>query len=1152
MDIQFTQEQQSVIDHENGDLLVSAAAGSGKTAVLVARVLRMLTDPTCPVPLSNLLIVTFTNAAAEQMKEKIEKAILSLIENGKGTPFLEEQLREVPSSHIQTNHAFSLFVLKQYITRIPGLDPGFRVADEAEAQLLKINVLRDSLEYFYSEALKPDPSQEAKDFLTFVDCYGGRTQDSSVEKLLLDVYRFMESEPDPSGWLSHAVRQTDPGVPVGLSSELAVFRETLIRSFDRMIGLYKEVIEDAPEKSKEKVRDFVNQLEQVNSEIMDKTDREAYMILRDVTWPRAVYQFKWHPDGEEDRRKLYDQIKKQTQRIVSFGDLCFDPKVEELRQKYHYPAMKGLEAILRYFMDQLRKEKDRRNLIEIGDFEHYCLDLLKDPLICQDLQKQFAYIFVDEYQDCSGIQEAILQKIARRDEYGHSCNLFLVGDIKQSIYRFRQADPGLFLEKYKTYGKLASTRRLLLSRNFRSTKKILETVNFVFHYLMTEEIGGLSYGKKEELYPGIPETPDGEDVQLFVRCSEELSSEDLTREEARFTAKQIRGEILSGRRPGEIVLLMRSMTASSVYLEELKQLGIACICDSSENFYDTKEIQTVINVLRIIDNPRQDIPLLGVLLSVVGGFSEDDLGKLRIASSEGDLFEALLAFCEKGTDPQLKEKTERFLGSLTEWRTNARILTVRDLLWYLYRSTGLYLYFQSMERGRERSANLDLLIRKAESFENGTFHGLFAFLQYIEQMNKDRQEEAEAKVLETGMDTVRLMTIHKSKGLEFPVVYLAGLGRSFNMQDINSICQMHHRYGLGLPLTDADHQAQMDSVFSVLIRNEKKKEMIAEELRLLYVAMTRAMDKLVLVGSTKKDFSISEKTGPDKTEKILSAESFLSQIRLVLEDQGPGPLNVSIRSITKDEGETDGPDPVRESFSVSDHQEIPPESFSEKLSYIYPHLALGRTPQLISVSSIKEEALDEIEEVTGPDEAAEFEYSEGRLSGSERGTLFHTIVAMADPGLLEEGRIEQALDDLVIRGVIRKESLKEISYDWIRGWAGCDLFRRMRRSREVYHEEPFVMSVPISEIKKISRIADEVTESEGKEIMIQGIIDLFFKEEDGWVLVDYKTDKVLDDAKIHGYGVQLSLYQRAIEKATNVKVKEKMLFDVRRKREIRC
>ena len=1158
MDIQFTSEQQCVINHQDGDLLVSAAAGSGKTAVLVERVLRMLTDPAHPVPLSRMLIVTFTNAAAEQMKEKIEKAILAKIEKGQGTPFLESQLREVASSHIQTNHAFSLYVLKQYITRIPGLDPGFRVADEAEAELIRINVLRDCLEYFYSEALKNEPSQDAKDFLTFIDCYGGRTQDRSIENLVLEIYHFMESEPDPLSWLSRSVDQTDPDRSFHFSSEDIYPLERFSRALSQLITCYEDVINQAPdgEKGKDKFISFVAELQRVQDHIMDRSDQEIYQYLTGFSWPKASYQVKWHPDGESLRKSLYEQVKKLSYQICSFGEFCFNSKVESLRHEFHFPAMRGLEALMRRLIEELRKEKNRRNLIEISDFEHYCLELLEDPLICRDLQNQFEYIYVDEYQDCSGIQEAILQKISRKDTNGHSCNLFLVGDVKQSIYRFRQADPGLFLEKYKTYGKIPSTERLLLSHNFRSFGNIIDSVNHVFRFLMTEQVGGLTYGEEEALRPGDPGMPMGEETSLFVLTAEKMSSDELAQLEAKFTAQQIQKEILSGRKPGDIVILMRSTTVGEYYLQELKKLGIACISDRSENFYDTREIQTIVNLLKIIDNPRQDIPLLGVLLSAIAGFTEEDLGILRMTNPEGDLYEAMLTYPEKGTNQLLLNKVEVFLHSLTEWRKNAKILGIRDLLWYLYRSTGIYLYFLSTERGRERSANLDLLIRKADAFENGTFHGLYAFLQYIEQLNKNRQEEAEAKIIETSTQTVRLLTIHKSKGLEFPVVYVAGLGRSFNLKDIKGSCQMHSRLGLGLPLADPRNLVQMDSIFNQMIRSEKKKEMMAEELRLLYVAMTRAMEKLVLIGSAKGDFSTASDTGEedesDKTARILSADSFLSLLQYLIQKQGPGPIQVTVRNLD-DEQEQD----TQNILHISPSSESAPvetitEDLSEKFDYHYPYLVLGRTPQLISVSSVKEEALDEIEEVTGPSEAAEFEYSEGRMSPSERGTLFHTIAAMADPALLEEGQVLKAMEDLAKQGIIKRENINDIPLGWLSKWAGSDLFRRMRQSKEVYHEEPFVMSVPIHEIKTISSIAKDIPDTEEKEIMIQGIIDLFFREEDGFVLVDYKTDKVLDEGKIHGYGVQLSLYQRAIERATGVPVKEKKLFAVRKGEEIPC
>ena len=1160
-----------MIDHQDGDLLVSAAAGSGKTAVLVERVIRMVTDPDHPVPLSRMLIVTFTNAAADQMKTKIENALTRKIEEKQTQtdPYLEEQLRTVPAAHIQTNHSFSLFVLRQYITRIPGLDPGFRVADEAEAQLLKINVLRDTLEALYSQALQIEPSDEAKDFLTLVDCYGGRTQDQSIENLILDIYEFMESEPDPLGWLSRSVMITDPERPLDIGQLCELPLIALKRSLERMIREYQDIILAAPEGSKketDKLEEFAGYLRSVFEAVSSTKGRDLYQFLSDISWPRATYKFKWYPDGDKKRNKLYDKIKEQTISLISLLDLYYNDEAKQLTRDYLFPAMRGLETLIRTFTQNLRNEKNRRNLLEIGDFEHYTLELLNDPSICDDLRNAFDYIFVDEYQDCNRIQETILQKIARKDKNGQSSNLFMVGDIKQSIYGFRQADPGLFLEKYKTYGTIPSTRRLLLSNNFRSDPKILDAVNFLFRRLMIEEVGGLAYGKEEELVAGLDKGIENADVQMCVLTGPELSSEELIIREAQETARMIREEILSGTKAGQIVILMRSTTYAMHYQQALKDLGISFISDSSENFYETREIQTVVSLLQVIDNPRQDIPLLGVLLSGIGCFTEDDLGKLRISDPEGSLYEALVIYPEKGSDPTLVQKVNEFLSDLSEWRKQSRILGIRDLIWYLYRQTGIYLYFMSMDRGIERTANLDLMIRKADSFEKGTFHGLYAFLQYIEQLNKNRQEEAEARTGVEGLDAVRLMTIHKSKGLEFPVVFLVGLGRDFNTKDLGGTLQMHSRFGLGLNLVDPVHNTSMDSVYTTMIRNEKRKELMAEELRLLYVAMTRAQRKLYLVGSVSEDFSFAqeeESAIKDAQEAVLYARDYLSQIEWVLQSEGCAPFPVQVIEVDEADDTDTADEPGQKEaagMETSSGEADEPIGLEERdktrierICYRYPHDTLGRIPQLVSVSSVKQEALAEIEEEMAEEPAAvSFEYSEEHLSGSERGTLFHNIMAMADPAMLENGQIREALEDLVRRGLIRSEDMDEIPGSWIMNWTKSELFRRMKASKEVYREEPFIMSVPISELKTISVLAKDVPDTEDGEIMIQGIIDLFFREDDGWVLADYKTDKILDETKVRGYGIQLSLYQRSIEKATGIPVKEKKLYDVRGHREISC
>ncbi len=1178
MSIHFTDEQRKVINHTDGDLLVSAAAGSGKTAVLVARVMRMLTDPHDPVSLDRLLIVTFTTAAAAQMKEKIEEQLARAIEENPENRFLEEQYRLVQSAHIQTNHSFSLYVLQNYITQLPGLDPGFRVADETEAQLIRLDILRDTLEYFYSEALKENPSLEASDFMCLVNCYSGARQDLSLEKIVLDVLKFMDSEPDPRGWLEEAVHWYEIS-PASGQPYIYDYADELLKEkrqdIERCMRKLEAALEDAaacdpgskPAQSK-KLAGFMSRISEIRSSLSKISEiRDYCRFAGTIEWPQGVYKLSWD-EGETERKDLYDALKAEVSGIVKLHDLCFSSYAGDIMTRFTLPALRGLKHLIFRFLDAYRAEKNRRNILEIGDFEHYTLELLENEAVCRDLRQQFDYIYVDEYQDCNKIQETILQKIARKNNSGQSTNLFMVGDIKQSIYGFRQADPGLFLSKYKTYGTLTDTNLLLLSKNFRSQPEILDTVNYLFSSLMIQAVGGLDYGPDESLYPGLEERPDRAFARLTVlTADEQLSQDELTRQEARLIAGQILEELNLGTSLSDMVILLRATTSSQIYVDTLREYGIPAVSDSSENFYDTPEIRFVVNLLQTINNPKQDIPLFGVLSSEMIGFSEDQLGVIRMTDQEGCLFDALSLYPEKGSDEDLKLKVSAFLKQLDEWRIYASLHSVYDLLWHLYVDTNLYLFFASMPMGMNRAANLDLLISKAVVFENGTYHGLYAFLRYIEQLNKNRQEEAEAKVGVQDGQVVRIMTVHKSKGLEFPVVFAASLEHAWNFRDLSERMLMHKDGLIGVDQIDPDQNTMMSSLPKIIVQQKKKREMLAEEIRLLYVALTRARDRLYMSGTRKKSSdiqgqSISNPGWKIEESELLSCKNSLDLLEAVILHKGNHPFDYDVRTVQPEESE--------KMPSEEPQLQVVPGDLSEgekaQLSYAYPYTDLSRIPQLLSVSAIKKEKMGQIEEELQSESTAEsLDISDEKLSaadnrqgsvnlsGAERGTLFHNILASANIQLLKEHRVQDILDQLVKEDLIPKNASEQVPASWILGWSNSNIFYRMSQSPEVYREEPFIMLMSLEELSAVSRLTESLDISRVPEgVMIQGIIDLFFLEGEEWVLVDYKTDLVLDEAKLSGYRMQLELYQRAIENSTGRKVKEKVLYDVRRQKEIQC
>ncbi len=1190
MEIRFTPDQQTVIDHQDGNLLVSAAAGSGKTAVLVERIVRMITDREKPVPVERMLVVTFTNAAARQMKEKIEGRIRLALEESQDDPsvsaFLEEQYHGMAMASIMTNHAFCLQILQDYITRIPGLDPGFRVADETEIQLLRVDVLAQVLENFYTKALEKELSTESKEFLAFMDAYGGMRQDSQVEELLLSVYDYMESDPDPLGWLERSVAQMDPEnwrednpwqkFAISQMEQALAEGGSLLQSLSRLL---REAALRSDGKTADKVGKLTKSLEESIS-FMDEVSvpQELALACRKIHWPKMSYAvFKGDPAGEAIAKELLQQMKKAFERVGDLYDSFWAVEAVDGLKSLVLPAMRGMQRLLLAFDAAYKETKRDKNLVEFSDFEHGALQILQDVAVAEDLRERFLYIYIDEYQDSSRLQEAIIDRIARKDENGQPMNVFMVGDVKQSIYRFRQADPSLFLEKYESYGKKANTRRLLLKQNFRSDSSVLDATNFIFESLMHTDSGEMEYDTEQRLYSGR-ENRETNETELYVLHSEKMDSRQLSEAEARQVAKKIRQLTSAGRSYRDMVILMRSVSGQAdIYRKVLEEEGIPVYAESSENFYDTREIQTMMNLLHVLDNPRQDIPLMGVLYSPIGGLSEAELGLVRLAAVEGDFYDALIAYAAKAKQDGLKEKIQSFLERLDRWRELARVDTIHDLLWKLYEETGFYLYASSMPGGNLRRANLDLLLEKSIAFEKGIYSGLYQFLRYVEKLDKNRKTQEEAKILGEDEDLVRIMTIHKSKGLEFPVVFVVGLGRKWNTKDLDRRILLHGQLGIGAETIDSQHYIKYPSMTKSAIRGQLAKEMIAEEMRLLYVAMTRAENHLLMFGARKSEDEIS---APEKivswqmpASKVLQAHNYLQWIEEIIKNKAGSPLVHHVIEVDEDEAE----DAAREMKTKTADQNVSDknskrtmteeEQLQKKFGWQYEEQWMSRMPVRLSVSQIKQRQMEEeLAEETNdqlvalPEEALpENEQQKKEVGGADRGTAFHAAMAQADWRSFENRmKLEAELQRLLAEGKITVEEEKLVSRNWLLSVGRSNLYRRMMAAEKIYKEKPFMMSLPLSELTQLTgetwqtEFLTEEIRSSGEEIMIQGMMDCYFMENDSWVLVDYKTDWELDAQRLEGYSLQLKLYAAALERATGVKVQERILYDVRRGKEILC
>lgn len=1158
--MQFTKEQQAVINHEDGNLLVSAAAGSGKTAVLVERIIRMALSRTDPVPLDQILVVTFTSAAARQMREKISERIRGALEENPQDDFLQQQYHALPLASIMTSHAFCLQVLQDYITRIPGLDPGFRVADETEIELLRVDVLSQVLEEFYTEALAPEASPDSRDFLAFMDAYGGSRQDVQVEELLLGIYRFMESDPDPVGWLEKAVRQLDPDTwqqdNVWTQAAAQEVRQAAEEGMEALRLLCCQLQEAAEKKPKEagKAGKLIQQLQQSVQSIADSADApasELSLACRSAVWPRMSYTlFKDDPAAEALAKDTTAQMKEAFRKAGSIYAIFWDEAALKRQKQLILPAMRGMEQLLKAFDCAYRQAKTEKNLVEFSDFEHDALQILQDDAVSEDFRRQYRYIYIDEYQDSNPLQEAIMERIARKDENGQSCNIFMVGDVKQSIYRFRQADPSLFMEKYKTYGTRPNTRRLVLGRNFRSERPVLDAVNFIFEALMREESGELEYGEVERLYPGLPEQPQAPSAELRVLETDREDSRQRLEAEAQEAADYILQRTAEGADYRDVVILLRSVSgAGEVYRQVLEQNGIPAYTETSESFYDTQEIRTVMNLLHVLDNPHQDIPLMGVLYSPVVGMTESELGMVRLAAMDHDFYDALTAFGRQDREDAAHQKVRGFLRQTERWRQMAQTSTIHDLLWTLLEETGYYLYASSMPGGALRRANLDLLLEKSIAFEKGIYSGLYQFLRYVEKMDRYQKTQDEAKSLNEDENLVRIMTIHKSKGLQFPIVILGGLGRSWNRKDLNRSVLLHRSMGIGTDAVDSRQYVRYPSMTKEAIRYRLQREMAAEEMRLLYVGMTRAQKRLLLLGcrKEKKRAAAENSTWRMPVSQALSAGCCLDWVETIVQKKTGSPFWYQVRSYEPKEAE-----PALQQTPAEEKGRNEQQPADRLLGWTYPYIWRSQVPVRLSVSQIKQRRMEQEPEFQ--DETAYFvqaESSQQPLGGADRGTAFHTAMAQLSLNAMQDdAMLERELQEMARSGRISDEELQLLPRRWIRGFAGTGLYRRMLRAQQVYREKPFMMSMSLTEL---AELASELSYGEGSEsVMVQGMIDCCFKEQDGWILVDYKTDRELDEAKLEGYRVQLALYARAMAQATGCPVAQRILYDVRREREIEC
>lgn len=1189
---QWTDEQWQAIYATGKHTLVAAAAGSGKTAVLVERIIQKILHKEQPIDVDRLLVVTFTNAAAAEMRQRIGEALEKALEREPHSLHLRRQLGLLQKASISTIHSFCLDVIRKYYYVI-GIDPVFRIADEGEMALLKEEVLETLFEQYYAE------NDEA--FLAVVDRYTSDRTDADLQTLILRLYEFSRSHPNPDEWLQQIVDMYDVAEHARIDD--LPYAHYLFQAVDLTVEAAEQRLLQALQKTKEPggpdyLHDTLVSDQQVIAKLKEarhESWQKLHEAMKNVSFATAKKKPKDGAYDEQlvdDVKKLRDQVKKEigslAEELFSFQPGTYIRHLREMK-----PIVATVVQMVQRFAALLQAKKDEKGIVDFSDLEHYCLHILRAPSPEHELKPseaalyyraQFAEVLVDEYQDTNMVQESILRLVSNDDEA--TGNMFMVGDVKQSIYGFRLAEPSLFLQKYDRFTKDGEGGlRIDLAKNFRSRKEILDATNFIFRQLMTEAIGDMRYDDEAALRFGALDYPE---KQVPVECvwlneakeesEEEEQQEDVTTAqlEARWIAKKIKQLLaepffvydrrLKGERRlmyRDIVILCRSMSSASAMLEEFRKQNVPVYAELSSGYFSATEVSIMLSLLKVIDNPYQDIPLAAVLRSPIVGLSENDLARIRLAKKDGAFYEALLAFVEHPQDDEaLGEKMKWWLTKLSEWRTAARQKPLADLIWQLYRETNFYDYIGGMPGGKQRQANLRALYDRARQYEQTSFRGIFRFLRFIERLKEREDDFGAARSLIEQEDVVRMMTIHKSKGLEFPVVFLAGAAKSFNMQDLRGDYILDKDFGLGMRFVHPTWRASYPTVVQLAMKKKMKFQLLAEEMRILYVALTRAKEKLYIV-CTAKDIEAKKKKWQEVTYTstwelpayvIEKAKSYADWIGYALARHPQGICSsstvlhdpslwdihiVSAHSLEQEDEQANEHRDIVE--AIQQLQPVPMKSEYEQevkrrlfWTYTYADATVLRAKQ--SVSELKRQRDiygGHAEQPFRKDLIERPRFLQAKtMTPAERGTIMHLVMQHID--VTKEVTVD-AVQEQIARMVngewLTEEQVKAVDVESIVAFFNTPLGKRMQRATRLEREVPFYLA----------------HEMEGETVVVQGVIDCVFEDGHGLVLIDYKTDRVswMNDPKEQlkrRYKGQLALYREAIEAIWKKEVTETYVY----------
>ena len=1175
--MKWTEEQQKVIDTRDRNILVSAAAGSGKTAVLVARILALVTDPAHPVDIDRLLIVTFTNAAAGEMRQRIRDALEARAEEAPENAHLQRQLVLIHNAQITTIHSFCLQVLRSHFHMI-GLDPGFRIADEGEMLLLRQDVLKETLEEAYELGAGEVHTAETEEFRQLLEQLTPGKDDQAVQNALLQVYQFSLGQPWPDEWLAGCrmayCRPDKEETPTEPDWVRFVVKDT-----KRVLADVREEIlyaitlcqaEHGPYMYEKAMQDDLAMVEALQAADSYRELAKAFAVSGTYTRLSTKKDESVSKEQKEQVQELRAGIKDA---LASVRVQYFYDRPEALEETFYASGVvvRALTRLVERFMEKLTEKKREKNVLDFSDLEHLALEILvvHDETGIQaspaalEYAEQFEEIMIDEYQDSNLVQELILNSVAGRGR--GEANRFMVGDVKQSIYRFRLACPELFLEKYQTYRELENACRIDLHKNFRSRSEVLDGVNEIFRQIMTENLGGIVYDKDAMLYPGAVFALDsGEARRLPEFLLLDPEDQDKQEAEARLVGMQIQQMVgsfpvwdakRSAYRPmayRDIVILLRTVSGwAETFGEVLSDMGIPCFTGSQKGYFSAVEVRTVLAYLEVLDNPVQDIPLAAVMRSPIGGFSDEALAKLRSASEERRFYDCCIAYRDNGEDAALRLALDTFFRQMEYFREKAAYTPIHLLLWEILDVTGYGAYAAALPAGRQRKANLDMLVEKAIAYEATSYRGLYHFIRYIESLKRYEVDYGEASLGTESDDTVRIMSIHKSKGLEFPVVFVSGLGKQFNETELRGRLALHSSFGIGCDYVDTTLRLRQPSLLKKVIQKTSALENLGEELRILYVAMTRAKEKLILTGAVP---NASQKLEAWQTLNVRAMEtlsySTLTKASSYLDWVLPALLQhsgkdcfllrvLSAEDLLEESKEAKASDLWR----VLGHPKEKPEArrYLERVfSAEYPYEQEQAISGKVSVTELKKQTqlpeehegleLYPVKESKGT--VPRFRAAETTMPGSMRGTIYHTFMENLD--FHKKDVLETQLEEWIKCGKMTRDEAAAVRISDIRRFLESDIGLRMERAEEggrLHREQPFVLGVPAHEIRSCWQ-SEEL-------VLVQGIIDAWFEEDDGIVIVDYKTDRVRTMQTLAGrYHIQLEAYAKAVARLTGKMVKE--------------